>query len=162
MADTSWIGDEPLEMVSAFASNGTKEVPFDFIGRNEDLEVVILSTSDRMCSHFPDYSFPMYEGVFKYISFRLSFSDFQWEVFRWTKLFPPQIHPNSYVFMRAFELVCQHLKVAPSKNVFSTLFTVQRGSEKGEVLAGFLFAKKKNCLASLRGRCEVLRSTYFS
>jgi hypothetical protein len=76
MADTSWIGDEPLEMVSAFASNGTKEVPFDFIGRNEDLEVVILSTSDRMCSHFPDYSFPMYEGDFKYISFRLSFSDF--------------------------------------------------------------------------------------
>ena len=40
---------------------------------------------------------------------QLPFSDFQREVLRWTKLSPSQIHPNSYAFMRAFELVCQHL-----------------------------------------------------
>ena len=31
--------------------------------------------------------------------------------------------------MRAFELVCQHLRVPPLKNVFFTIFTVQWGDD---------------------------------
>ena len=90
-----------------------------------------------MCSAYEDHVFPMYEVVFKDMDFQLPFSDFQWEVLRWTKLSPSQIHPNSYAFMRAFELVCQYLGVPPFKNVFFTIFTIQRGAEKMfEIFAG--------------------------
>jgi len=95
MVDSCWMRDEPLETVSAFAPYGTTEVHFDSIGRSEDWKVVLPSTSNRVCSHYPEYSLPMYEVVFKDIGFRLSFSDFQREVFRWTKLSPPQIHPKT-------------------------------------------------------------------
>jgi len=56
-------------------------------------------------------SFPCFEVVFKNMGFRLPFSDFQRDVLRWTKLSPFQVRPNSYAFMRAFELVCQYLGV---------------------------------------------------
>jgi len=71
----------------------------------------------------------MYEVVFKDMGFRLPFSDFQREMLRWTKLSPSQIHPNSYAFMRAFELVCDYLRIPVSKNVIFTIFTVQRGTD---------------------------------
>jgi hypothetical protein len=71
----------------------------------------------------------MYEVVFKDIGFRLPFSNFQREVLRWTKLSPTQIHPNSYAFMRAFELLCDYLRIPASKNVFFSFFTVQRGTD---------------------------------
>ena len=71
----------------------------------------------------------MYEVVFKDMGFRLPFSDFQQEMLRWTKLSPSQIHPNSYAFMRAFELVCDYLRIPASKNVFFSFLTVQRGAD---------------------------------
>ena len=39
--------------------------------------------------------------------------------------------PELLCLYEGFELVYQHLQITPSKNVFSTLFTVQRGMEKG-------------------------------
>ncbi|RHN59984.1 hypothetical protein MtrunA17_Chr4g0020141 [Medicago truncatula] len=79
---------------------------------------MLPSTSDRVCSEYENHVFPMYEVVFKDMSFRLPFSEFQREMLGWTKLSPSQIHPNSYAFMRAFELLCDYLHLPASKNVF--------------------------------------------
>jgi len=125
MADPSRIGDEPLRTISSFTSDGSAKTPFRLIGNDEDCGVELPSTSERVFSHFPNYSFLMYEVVFKDVGLRLSFSAFQREVFRWTKLSPTQIYPNSYAFIRAFKLVCQHLGVTPFKNVFFAPFFVQ-------------------------------------
>jgi len=151
----TWPGEEPLEMESSFALNETREIPFTSIGRIEDWEVVLPSTSDRVCSEYQNYLFPMYEVVFKDMGFQLPFSDFQREVLCWIKLSPSQIHPNSYAFMRAFELVCQYLEVPPLKNVFFTIFTVQRGP------TGFPSVKPRRCLRSLRGKYGVSKSVSF-
>jgi len=124
-----WLGDEPLEMELSFALGGMGETPFSSVDRIQGWEVVLSTTSDRVCSTYENHVFPMYEVVFKDMGFKLPFSDFQRKVFRWTKLSPSQIHPNSYAFMRAFELVCQYLRVPPFKNVFYTIFTVQRGAD---------------------------------
>jgi len=124
----SRMGDEPLETESSFALARTGEIPFSSVGEIEDWEVILPSKSDRLCLLYEDYVFPMYEVVFKDMGFRLPFSDFQREVLRWTKLSPSQIHPNSYTFMRAFELVCQYLRFSASNDVFFTIFTVQRGT----------------------------------
>jgi hypothetical protein len=124
----SWLGEEPLETESVFAADGVGEVPFGTISGVEDWELILPSTSDRVCSEYENYVFPMYEVVFKDMGFRLPFSDFQREMLRWTKLSPSQIHPNSYAFMRAFELLCDYLRIPASKNVFFSFFTVQRGA----------------------------------
>jgi len=108
---------------------GTGEIPFSSVGRIEDWEVVLPSTPDRVCSAYENRVFPMYDVVFKDMGFKLPFSNFQREVFRWTKLSPSQIHPNSCIFMRAFELVCQYLRVPPFKKLFFTIFNVQRGAD---------------------------------
>ena len=126
---SSWLGEEPMETESVFVEGGTSEIPFSSVGRAEDWEVVLPSTYDRVCSEYENYVFSMYEMVFKDMGFWLPFSDFQREVFRWTKLSPSQIHPNSYAFMRAFELVCEYLKIPVFKNIFFTIFMVQRGND---------------------------------
>jgi hypothetical protein len=122
-------GEEPLETESVFAADGVNEAPFDLIGEGRDWELIMLSKSDRVCSEYENYAFPMYEVVFKDMGFRLPFSNFQREVLHWTKLSPTQIHPNSYAFMRAFELLCDYLRIPTSKNVFFSFFTVQRGTD---------------------------------
>ena len=111
-----------------FAEGGTGEIRFSAVGQAEDWEVVLPSTSDRVCSEYENHDFPMYEVGFKDMGFQLPFSGFQREVLCWTKLSPTQILPNSYAFTRAFELVCQHLKIPSFKNVFFAIFTVQKGN----------------------------------
>jgi len=122
----TWPGEEPLETESSFATDGTGEIPFTSVGPSEDWELVLLSTSNRVCSEYDDYVFPIYEVVFKDMGFQLPFSDFQREVLCWTKLSPSQIHPNSYAFMKAFELVCQYLGIPPLKNVTPVYFIFGR------------------------------------
>ncbi|RHN41217.1 hypothetical protein MtrunA17_Chr8g0363711 [Medicago truncatula] len=114
-------GEEPQETESVFAGDGVGEIPFCSIGGVDDWELLLLSTSDRVYSEYGNHIFPMYEVVFKDMGFQLPFSEFQREVLRWTKLSPSQIHPNSYAFMRAFELMCNYLCLPASKNVFFLL-----------------------------------------
>jgi len=153
---SAWSGNESLDTESAFLEGSTAKIPFSSIGRSEDWEVLLPSTSDRVCSEYENHVFRMYEVVFKDMGFRLPFSDFQREVFCLTKLSPSQIHPNSYAFMRAFELVCNYLKVPAFKNVFFTIFTVQRG--KSVKMTGSLSAKPKRCSRSLRVKCGASKS----
>ena len=152
---SSWPGNESLETESVFSEGGTGEIPFSSIGRSEDWEVLLPSTCDRVCSEYENHVFPMFEVVFKDMGFRLPFSYFQREVFRWTKLSPSQIHPNSYAFMRAFELLCEYLKVPTFKNVFFTIFIVQRGNDLVS------FRQTKRCSRSLRAKCGVSKSVSF-
>jgi len=138
-----------------FSEGGIGEIPFSYVARSEDWEVVLPSTSDRVCSEYENHFFPMYEVVFKAMGFRLPFSDFQREVFCWTKLSPSQIHPNSYAFMRSFELVCEYLNVLAFK-----MFSLPSSPSSVET-TGFLSAKPKRCSRSLQAKCGVSRSISF-
>ncbi|RHN51030.1 hypothetical protein MtrunA17_Chr6g0463961 [Medicago truncatula] len=111
-----WLGEEPLETELVFSNDGVGEIHFGSIGDMEDWELMLPRTSDRVCSEYENHAFPMDEV-------------FQREIIRWTKVSPSQIHPNSYTFMRAFELLCDYLRLPASKNVFFSFFTVQRGTD---------------------------------
>lgn len=65
----SKFGEEPLETESVFAGDGVAKSPFGSIRPQEDWELTIPSTSDRVCSEYGDYVFPMYEVVFKDMGF---------------------------------------------------------------------------------------------
>jgi len=153
--DVSWMGDEPLETESSFALARTGEIPFSSVDEIEDWEVILPSKSDRLCLSYEDHVFPMYEVVFKDMGFCLPFSDFQREVLRWTKLSPSQIHPNSYAFMSAFELVCQYLRFSASNNVFFTIFTVQRGT------AWVSFRQNKKIFDIFAGKVRSFKERFF-
>jgi len=43
---SSWLGEEPLETESAFATNEVGEIPFGSIDEKEDWKLVLPSTSD--------------------------------------------------------------------------------------------------------------------
>ena len=64
-------------MISPFASNGTTKIPYNFVGRSDNWEVNLPSTSDRVSLQYTGIRFPIYEVVFKDMWFTLSFSDFQ-------------------------------------------------------------------------------------
>jgi hypothetical protein len=51
-----WPGEEPLETESVFATNGVAEAPFGAIGEVGDWELVLPSTSDRVCSEYGGYA----------------------------------------------------------------------------------------------------------
>ncbi|MCH81998.1 hypothetical protein A2U01_0002793 [Trifolium medium] len=67
----------------------------------------------------------MYEFAFKELGFRLPFSDLAVGVFEWLRLAPSQLHLNSLAFIRAFEIVCEHLEVEPTLPVFFRVFKLQ-------------------------------------
>jgi hypothetical protein len=70
----SWLGEEPLETKYVFVVDGVGEAPFGTIGEAEDWGLILPSTSDRVCSEYENYVFPI--------------SNFQREMLRWTKLSP--------------------------------------------------------------------------
>lgn len=57
---------------------------------------------------------------------------------------PRSFTPTLTPFMKAFELVCQHLEIAATLNLFLTLFTVQRGvgERRGQGWVSFRQNKK--------------------
>jgi len=125
-----WVGKETLEAVSLFSTNGAARIPRCLIGRKEDWETTLPTTSNRICSRFSANRIPMYEAVFQEVGFRLPFSPFQVSVFKWMELCPSQLSPNSFAYMIAFELVCRFLCLPATKELFFAIFTIQRGLDK--------------------------------
>ena len=91
----------------------------------------VPSVSDRICTHYTQYRIPMYEVVFKDMGFRLPFTIFQKQIFRWLELAPSQLHPNAFPFMKAFELTCDYLQVKPTIGLFFFIFAIQRSPNPG-------------------------------
>jgi len=129
-SDHSWVGKETLKAVLLFSINGVLRIPRCLIGRREDWEIILPTTSDRICSRFPANYIPMYEDVFREMGFRLPFSSFQVSVFEWLELCPSQLTPNSFAYLNTFELVCSFLRLPTTRELFFAIFTIQRGLDK--------------------------------
>lgn len=128
--DNEWIRDEPTISISAFALEGSAEIPFANMGPSENWEVVVPDISDCICSRYTKNCIPMYEVVFKELGFLLPFTRFVSQVFQWLELAPEQLHPNMFPFIRAFELICEHLGLTPTIYFFFAIFALQRGPER--------------------------------
>jgi len=61
--------------------------------------------------------------------FRLPFSPLFVALLQWLELCPSQLHPRSYPYVKAFGLVCQYLRVSPSKDLFFSIFYVRREAD---------------------------------
>ncbi|QHO35921.1 uncharacterized protein DS421_9g279430 [Arachis hypogaea] len=64
----------------------------------------------------------MYSCLFTELGIRLPFTDFECGVLYWLNCAPTQLHPNSWGFVRAFQLLMDVLELPPSLRLFFSLF----------------------------------------
>jgi len=68
----------------------------------------------------------MYQTVFKRVGVRLPFTPFERELLTEINTAPVQLHPNSWAFVRGFQILCGHLGILPSVDVFLHFFEVKK------------------------------------
>ncbi|MED6171446.1 hypothetical protein PIB30_040826 [Stylosanthes scabra] len=74
--------------------------------------------------------FFMYTCVFAEIGVHFPFTEFEYAVLRQLNCAPSHIHPNSWGFIRAFEVLMDYLQEEPSMSLFFYLFQA-KGVERG-------------------------------
>ncbi|RDX75136.1 hypothetical protein CR513_45023, partial [Mucuna pruriens] len=70
--------------------------------------------------------FYLYETLFSKLGIQLPFTDFEQAALQALNVAPTQLHPNSWAFLRAFELLCEDMGWEPSLNVFFWFFLLQQ------------------------------------
>jgi hypothetical protein len=120
--NNSWVGKEALGVASHFSADGAAMIPRCLIGKKEDWEILLPNVSDRVCLCFSANRIPMYEAIFREVGFRLPFSSFQ---------------------VRVFELLCRFLRLPDTKDLFFTIFAIQRGLDKDGSFNWVSFRQRK-------------------
>ncbi|RDX71496.1 hypothetical protein CR513_49149, partial [Mucuna pruriens] len=75
--------------------------------------------------------FYLYDTLHSKLGIRLPFSHFERAVLQALNVAPTQLHPNSWAYVRAFELLCEDLGKAPSLGVFFLFYTVKKAEKVG-------------------------------
>jgi len=70
--------------------------------------------------------FFMYQIVFKRLGVRLPFTPFERELLTEINTAPAQLHPNSWAFVRGFQILCGYLGILPSVDIFLHFFEVKK------------------------------------
>ena len=69
-----------------------------------------------------------YVIVFKKIHLRLPLSIFEKYLLTELNIAPAQLHPNSWAFVRAFTILCSHLDLSPTVEIFFYFFETKQPS----------------------------------
>ena len=70
--------------------------------------------------------FFVYQMVFKRVGLCLPFTLFEWELLTEINTAPAQLHPNSWAFVRGFQILCGYLGIPSSLDVFLHFFEVKK------------------------------------
>ncbi|MED6156458.1 hypothetical protein PIB30_014423 [Stylosanthes scabra] len=100
-------------------------------GSKVSIEFLQCSSTERVCDRGTNGGwFFMYTCVLAEIGVRFPFTLFECSVLRQINCAPSQIHPNSWGYMRAFQVLMEYLEESPSLEVFFYLFQV-KGVDRG-------------------------------
>ncbi|MED6202498.1 hypothetical protein PIB30_106225 [Stylosanthes scabra] len=100
-------------------------------GQDIKFEFLPCSSAERVCHEGKGADwFYMYTCVFAEIGIRFPFTGFECAVLRQLNCAPSQIHPNSWGFIRAFEVLMEYLREEPSLGLFFFLFQA-KGVDRG-------------------------------
>ncbi|MED6169007.1 hypothetical protein PIB30_017148 [Stylosanthes scabra] len=95
-------------------------------------QVVAPNPEDRVC-HVDlesESCIFVYEAIFTKVGIRIPFTEFEIEVLKGCEIAPSQIHPNSWGFIRGFEVVCRELGIPTSLRVSHHLFKLTKPFSK--------------------------------
>jgi len=97
---------------------------------DEDIVVLPCTPSEPICGDerasngVPFFYF--YQTVFKRIGMRLPFSAFERELLTEIKVASAQLHPNSWAFVKAFDILCGYIGQPLSVDIFLHFFEVKK------------------------------------
>ena len=72
----------------------------------------------------------IYATLFERLGFRLPFSEFEKDLLTMLNVAPAQLHPNSWGFVRAFQIMCAGLDINPTAPMFLYFFELKQSSPK--------------------------------
>ena len=72
----------------------------------------------------------VYTTLFKKVKLRVPFTRFERELLTELNIAAAQLHPNSWAFMRAFQVMCDHLGLPASVDVFLFLFEAKHPGDR--------------------------------
>jgi len=72
----------------------------------------------------------IYATFFKKVKLRLPFTRFKRELLTELNVAPAQLHPNSWAFVTAFQIMCAHLGLPASVDVFLFLFEAKNPGDR--------------------------------
>jgi len=136
----SWASDELLEECSTLTSmkdwrdhiegSGVYQHRAFASRHNEDISMLPCVPGEPVCGDeranngVPFFFF--YQAVFKRIGMRLPFSGFERELLTEINVSLAQLHPNSWGFVKAFDILCGYFGQTPSIDVFLHFFEVKK------------------------------------
>jgi len=72
----------------------------------------------------------IYATLFKKVKLRFPFTSLERELLTELDIAPAQLHPNNWAFVRAFEIICAHLGLPASVDVFLFLFEAENPGDR--------------------------------
>jgi hypothetical protein len=91
-------------------------------GREEDVVLLSCDPDERVCDQEMagegDESYFVYTTVLEEFGVKIPFTPFEMDVLKFLNVAPTQIFPNSWAFIRGFEILCKSLGLEPSVAVF--------------------------------------------
>ncbi|RHN55697.1 hypothetical protein MtrunA17_Chr5g0420781 [Medicago truncatula] len=91
-------------------------------GHEEDVVVLSCDADERVCDQEmggeQDESFLMYMAVLEVFGVKIPFTYFEMDVPKFINVAPSQIRPNSWAFIRGYEILCMSFDLEPSIGPF--------------------------------------------
>jgi len=125
-SDTEIFGDDVQSYTSVYNDQAkvnlfrSKNV-ISATGQEEDIDMRLCPPGEIVCVLRPRgvrEIFHMYGAVLEEFEVRIPFTLFQMDVLRFLNVAPTQIRPNSWAFIRSFEILCEALDMVPSAGAF--------------------------------------------
>jgi hypothetical protein len=133
--EPNWVAEEVRQSSSVYTEFDHVIACFPYLTRSPysgSFDVFPCQEGDAVCDSPSDtntlcYTY-VYDCIFKKLGVRLPFTDFQCEILRILNVAPSQLHPNSWAFIRSFEILCGALGYSPSTYAFFSFFLAKKSN----------------------------------
>jgi hypothetical protein len=103
-------------------------------GREEDVIIEPCRKGEKVCILLPDgvpsHIFYTYSHVLEDLNVKIPFTDFECEILKFLNVAPTQIHPNSWAFIRGFEILAKGKGFEPTVGEFCSFYRT-KGVDEG-------------------------------
>jgi len=126
---------KPFQNIDKY-KQGESQDKFHIFGKELDAYLKVLPCREGIPVCADDRADPgepfffMYTTVFKRLKLCLPFTGFEHTLLTEVNVALTQLHPNSWAFVRAFEILCNHLRHPPSVDVFLYFFEAKNSGKK--------------------------------
>jgi len=138
----SWVSPEVLEPHSVLR----QQIQLTHNSSKNEFSFFPCSKEERVCwqhkhkdENEPEFIY-MYKFLFEKLSISLPFSKFQCDFLATLNVAPTQLHPQTWGYMKAFEILCSCVGIEPSVSKFLYFFSFQ-SCASGK--AGWISARRR-------------------